>query len=226
MREPCFETGFALQDLFLSNPISTAIGLLLVGATLTLLCTRLKTWRKLFGVLGIAALGWSVFAEPVRFSMLRSSALETSSHPEKWQANRSFLLRNAAQKIEAFRVELGSKCNRGFLVRSDESFHTETWGFVGTVPNSPAQYRREGIKRLIFDPHKACINRAEVMWGKNWRKDHPNVCSEPMSKLLFFDSSKNDPNGFGMKWCTRLNDNFAYCEADAADVAISTGTRF
>ena len=226
MLETCSESDFYLQTLLLLNPTGSAIGLLVLGAVIWLLWTRLKGWRKLILVALAGGLVWSISAESVHLSMKRAAALELTQTPDKWNPSSPFELRSATQKVLAFRVDLGSKCNAGFLVKLQSPSQMETQGLVGTVPHSPVEYRREEIQRLFFNPSNACYNRAYVMWGSEWRKVRPDACSPPEPKLLFFDSRRNDPNGFEMKWCTLLNDQFAYCEADSYAVALSTGIRF
>ena len=224
MYEYCAEAGLSLQDLLLLNPIGSAIGLLVLGAMFWLLWTKLKAWWKLLLVPLIGALGWLVIAEPANLGMKRAAALELAQTPGEWQSTPPFELKNAAHKVLAFRTKLGSKCNSGFLVKSEAPMLSESWGFVGTVPHSPAEYRREKIQQFVNNSYNVCYNRAQVMWGEEWRKVRPNACSAPEPKLLFFDSRRNDPHGFEMKWCTRLNVQFAYCEAEG--VALATGIRF
>lgn len=226
MYEACSNSGFlSLQDLFLLAPIQSAIELLVLGAIFWALWSRLKGRRKLYLVPAVVAVGLVVLAEPADLWKKRAAALEIAQTAGEWQANPAFELRNSAQKVWAFRTKLGSKCRSGFLVKTERPMSSNEDGFAGTVPSSPASYRNDEVRSFVGGARNHCFWRAEVMWGER-RKDHPDACSKPEPRLLFFSTSLSDPNGFEMRWCSRLTDNFAYCEADSREVALASGLRF
>ena len=54
----------------------------------------------------------------------------------------------------------------------------------------------------------------------------PNICSDEAVKIPFFQVGEERSRSFEMKWCRRIQEGHAYCEADWAAVMIAAGTQF
>ena len=221
----CSETVFSFRELFLFYPLWTAIALIATGALLLGLWVKLKGgWRLLPAVI-VFGLAWLAVSEPVRLSMRLASARELIVEGA-WRNKPSFELRGSAEKVIAYRADLGSECSTGFLVTVENYMHTDSWGFAGGYPKSPEGYRFQEQQSFINHSYNFCSNRADVLYGKNWRKEHPDACAERLPPMAYFDMTRSDSPGFQMKWCRKLEDRIAYCEAETSDVFLARGGHF
>jgi hypothetical protein len=234
MIEACFETPISFWEFFLLYPLGSSLALIALGALLLGMWIRLKGWWRLLPILMVLALVAIAAVEPIKLQNKIAAAQELLAGGN-WRENASFELRGASEKITAYRVDLGSKCNAGFLVEVESSMHTDTWGFTGGYPNSPEEHRFENLQGLISHSDNSCTNRAEVMYGERWREVHPEACANRLPKMAFLAPRPPDPlrservrewPGFEMQWCRRLDDRVAYCEAGGIGVALASGVQF
>ena len=221
----CFETSFSFQEFFLLRPLGTAVTLIALGALLLGLWIRLKRWWRLIPVVMVLALVGLAAIEPIKLSS-KMAAADNLLADGKWRGKPRYSPRGTVDAISAYAVDLGSKCNSGFLVSVGRSMHTDTWGFTGGYPNSPAEARFQQLQPFVNHSDRYCHNRAEASYGEDWRMSHPGACNSPAPPMTFFHAARDDERGFEMAWCRRLGDRVAYCEASAADVFLASGGHF